>query len=366
MWRILIILVVFSTPLFAAGPSVQEALKKESAGDYEGAQAIYEAFIKENPNHEAAIYGLGQVHYWQGDYKKSLETYQVLLAINPEHVPAMIGLSKVYLALGEQKKADEMLRQAKKIDPENEELADLSPQMERKTRIRIYGGYTVEDLSYFADNTQVTYQEIEVSKEKKYGFGLRTAYLRKFDNNGLDTRLSGHYYFREKTRADLGFSFAPSVMILAQESATAGLAHSIGMVTPELHYAFENYSQADRHLITPAVFFEPIKFLKAGGGYEYQRLLFGGGHRDLHSGFADLRVALGERFGLHGFYKRTQSAFEGGRPGGAFVSYSAHVGGGGISLGLMENYAVTFDASTERRNNGEAVNSYTLAFGISL
>lgn len=361
---ILILLLGFSTPLFAADPSIQQALKKEEVGDYEAAQAIYEKIITENPSHEPALFGLAQVHYWQGRYDKSLEAYQVLLKLNPGHVPAMIGISKVYLALGEQNKADEYLRQAKKLDPENEELADLGPQMERKTRIRIHGGYIIENPSYFADNTQATYQELEVSKEKTYGFGARTTYLRKFNDDGFNTKLFGSYFFKEKTRADLSFSFAPSVTILPGQSASAGLAHSIGMITPELHYTFENYSQADRHLVTPALFFEPVKILRVGGGYEYQRLIFGASHRDLHSGFAKAAVTPNQWLGLHGYYKRMQSAFEGGRPGNAFVSYSAHVGGGGISANLMESYTVFFNAESEQRDNGEDVASYTLGFGF--
>lgn len=365
MWRILILFAFFSTPLFAADSSIQEALRKEEIGDYEAAQAIYEEIIKKDPSHEPAIYGLAQVHYWQGHYDKSLEAYQVLLTLNPEHVPALIGISKVYLALGQQDKANEYLAQAKKLDPENEELAILSPQLERKTRIRIHAGYTLKDLSYFADDTQISHQEIEVSKEKTYGFGLRTTYLRKFDDNGFDTNLFGHYFFKEKTRADLSFAFAPKTNLLAQESVTAGLAHSVWKVTPEVHYTFENHAQADRHLIEPALFFEPLEFLRAGGGYEYQRLIFGANRRDLHSGFAKVEVTPKEWFSLHGFYKRMQSAFEGGRPGNAFVAYTSHVIGGGLSLNLMENYVLYFNAYTEQRNNGEDIASYTLSFGYS-
>lgn len=363
MWRILALLLSFSTLLFAADSSIQKALQKEEVGDYEAAQAIYEDILKEKPEDELALYGLAQVHYWQGHYSKSLEAYQVFLKINPEHVEALIGISKVYLALGQQHKANEYLRKAEKIDSENEELAALSPQLERKTRIRIHGGYTVKDLSYFANGTQSSYQEIEVSKEKTYGFGLRTTYLHQFNNNGLDTNLFGHYYFKEKTRADLGLSFAPSVTILPRESVTTGVAHPVWKLTPELHYTFENYAQADRHLISPALFFEPLTFLRVGGGYEYQRLLFGVNHRDLHSGFGRVKISANKWFSLHGFYERIQRAFEGGRPGDAFVSYSAHVGGGGIAANLMENYAVYFDAYTEQRNNGEDITSYTLAFG---
>lgn len=355
------------TPLFAASHNseIQKALQMEENGDYEGAQAIYEKILKTDPTHEEALYGVAQVHYWQGDYDKALQSFQKLFETNPNHVPGLIGISKVYLAMGEQRKAQEYLNKAKELDPENEEIEVLEPQMGRKTRIRIDAGYTLNDLSYFADDTQLSFQEIEISKEKTYGFGLRTTYLRKFNLNGFDTQLFGHYWFKEKTRVNLGFGFTPKVNILPQESITAGVAHTIWKIIPELNYTFENYTQADQHTIAPALFFEPLEFFRIGGGYEHRRLLFGGNQRTLHSGFAKVSVAPLEWLQINGFYERLQSSFEGGRPGNAFVNYRAHVAGGGVALDFQANYAVHFNAYSEQRSNGEDIASYTLSFGYS-
>lgn len=364
---ILICFLLVQAPAFASAQDspeqrIKQAAQKEEVGDYEGAQAIYEDILKTEPQYEPALFGLAQVQHWQGHYDKSLKTFGKLLAVNPNHVAGLIGIAKVYLGLGKEKKAQEYLAKAKKLDPENEEVKVLTPQLEKKTKIRVYAGYQVEDISYSGSSTQASVEEVEFSKEKTYGFGLRASYWDKFDLNGLDTRLFGHYYFMENTRADLSFSFAPSVTILPRESVTAGFAHSIGKLTPELHYSFVNYTQADQHLVTPALFYEPIEWIRAGGGYEYQRLTFGG-NRDLHSGFAELRVAPLEWFEVEGFYRRVQSSFEGGRPGNAFVSYSAHVGGGGIVLTAPSSYSIRFSAYTEQRNNGEQIASYTLTVG---
>lgn len=353
---------VFASPNTPPEKKIQQAVQKEEAGDYKAAEGLYQEVLTDYPDYEPALLGLAEVLYWEGKYEASLKNYLKLLEKNPNHFDGLIGISKVYLAFGNQKKAEEYLAKAEKIDPENKELKGLSPQLERKTRTRIHGGYITQNLSYGAD-AQSEFQSVEVTKEKTYGLGLRTTYTKKFNLNGFDTNIFGHYYFKEKTRVDLGVGFAPKVNILPQQSYTVGLAHTVWKVTPEIHYTFQDYAQANLHFIKPAVYTEPVSFLRVGGGYEYHLLTFGGTNQTRHSGFARAEVSASEWLSLNAFYKRTSQGFEGGRAPNAFVNYKAHVAGGGIGLDFMASTSIHFDAYTEKRNNGEDVASYTLAIG---
>lgn len=356
-------LLMVSSPSFASSKILDQASQKKTEGDYEAAQKLYENFLKENPDNQEALLGLGELYYWEGEYKKSIETYQTLLTQNPENVEAMKGISKSYLATGDQRKAESFINQAKKIKPEDKEVEELSPQISKKTRIRINGGYIFEDPSY-AQNTQGEFQEITIDKEKSYGFGLKTATFQKFGATGFDTNLFGHYTFKEKTRIFGGVNFSPKVDILAKQGYTVGIAQTFGMITPEVSYSFQDYSQANEHFVRPAVYLSPVSFLKIGGGYEWGRLISGGTNQNLHSGFADLKISPAEWIRVNGFYKRISQGFEGGRTPSPYVSYKAHRGGGGISFDFMSNSSLNFEAFTERRDNGENISGYTFSFGF--
>lgn len=354
-------------PLFADSPEkkIQQAIQKEEEGNYEAAQTLYEEVLKESPHSEKALFGLAGVFYWEGDYQKSLATYLKLLEKNPNHVDAMLGISKVYLAMGNQRKAQEYLGKAEKIEPENKEVKQLRPQIAKKTRIWIYGGTSIYNQNYANGSTQAEFQTIEISKEKAYGFGLKNIYLRKFDRSGFDTKLFGHIYFFGNTKIDAGLSFAPSVNILPKQSYTAGLSQTVWKVTPEIHYTFQDYSQANLQFLRPGIFVEPFSFLRVGGGYEFHRLSAGTTTRNFKGGFADVKIFPLEWLTLHGFYEHIQRGFEGGRAPTPFVNYTADVGGGGVALDFLASYAIHFDITTERRSNNDKIDIYTLAFGFT-
>lgn len=347
-----------------ADKKIQQAIEREEAGNYEAAQDLYEEVLKESPDYEPALFGLAQVFYWKGNYERSLDTYLKLLEKNPDHLDALLGISKVYLAMGNQKKAQEYLVKAQKIDPEKEEVQELGTQMGKKTKIRVQGGYTIINPNYTTD-TQAEFQELSISKEERYGFGIKTLYLRKFNRNGFETSLLGNYYIKGKTRIDAGLSFAPDVNILPKAGYTAGLSHSIWKITPEVHYTFQDYSQANLHFLRAGVSFDPISFLRVGGGYEFHRLSAGANTRNLKGGFANFKLSPLEWLSVHGFYERVQRGFEAGRAPSPFVTYSSHVGGGGISLDFIASYSITFNASTEKRGNGDNIVAYTLGFGFN-
>ncbi len=361
---------VVRCPLFASSKQshekkIEQAVQKEEAGDYETAQALYEEVLKENPDQEAALFGLAQVFYWEGEYQKSIDTFLKLLEKNPNHLDAMLGASKVYLAMGNQKKAREYLVKAQKVDPEDKEVQEMEPQIAaKKTKIIIHGGYSLYDQNY-AVETHSEFQEISVAKEESYGVGLKSTYLRKFGRSGFETGLFGHYYFMEKTRVNVGFAFAPEVNILPKQSYTAGVEYRVWKFVPRVDYLFQDYSQANLQFLKPGLYVEPLSFLRVGGGYEFHRLSAGANTQNLTGGFATVKISLLDWISLHGFYERVQRSFEGGRAPTPFVRYNANIGGGGFGFDFAASYSLRFNAFLERRSNGDEVGAYTLALGFN-
>ncbi len=357
----------FLSPLFSAsaaetGPEkvVKQAHAKELEGDYERAQSLYESIIKNYPDYEPALVGLGQVKYWQGNYQGAIDTYAKILKIDPDHVGALVGTGKAYLALGKQRKAQEYFNRAEKLEPNEEEVAAVRPQLEHKTKMEINAGYLTQDMNY-ASEAQGEYQEIRVTKEKGYGLGLTAVYLNKFSQTGLDTRVYGNYYFFEGTRLDLGLDFSPKTNLFPEVGADFGLAQTVWKITGEVHYNYQNYAQATTQTVRPALFFEPFAFLKIGGGYEYQNLRFGNVRRNLNGGFGEVRVTPVEWFSVYGFYSHIQRGFEAGRRPSPYINYTANVGGGGVVFDLMGGYRLRFDGSYEKRN----INEYQATINIS-
>ena len=137
---------------FAASPSnpdkiITQAQTKEEAGDYEGAQALYESVLKYHPDYVPALMGLAQVHYWQGHYQLSIDTYAKILEHEPDHVKALVGTGKAYLAMGKQKKGQEFFNRAEKIEPSNEEAESLKPQISKKTKLPLLSSLIISLVS---------------------------------------------------------------------------------------------------------------------------------------------------------------------------------------------------------------------------
>lgn len=368
IWIALSLTLLATTSSFAAskksGPEkiVQQAAAKENAGDYEGAAALYESVLKYHPDFGPALLGLAQVQYWQGHYENSIKTYEKFLGYNPDSVEAQVGIGKAYLALGKSKKADDYFARAKKRDPGNKEVESAEPLLGSDTHIRFMGGYIAEELSYATDAAG-EYQEIRITKEKKFGFGLYNAYLNRFGRQAFNTKLFGHYYFLENTRADLGVSFAPNAVIVPRQSYTVGMAHHISKFTPELHYTFEDFTRANTHTLEAALFVEPAEWLRIGGGYEFQSLMIGTTSQNFHGGFGKIKFTPTQWLTVDGFLGSHRRGFEAGRNPSPFVNYRALTGGGGIRFDFVTSFSLGFEVSVEDRDNNETAATYILSVG---
>ncbi|OGQ47776.1 MAG: hypothetical protein A3H42_01755 [Deltaproteobacteria bacterium RIFCSPLOWO2_02_FULL_46_8] len=365
-WIFLVANFLIASPLLAKGKNslFQEAEDKIQEGNYEGAQSTYEEILDENSNDIKALSGLAQVLYWQGDYDGAIAQYSKILEEDPKNVDALVGTGKAYLAAGKERKAQVFFNRAEKIEPSNEEVAAVSPQIDKKSNIEILGGYILGSFNYAAQ-MQGEYQKLTISKERSYSFGLNSSYVNKFTQNGFNTELFGQYYLFENTRVDANLSFAPEVAIFPRQSYGAGLAQTFWLLTPEVHYLFEDYRQANIQTVRPALYLAPFEIIKIGGGYQFQSVTFGGTRRNLNGCFAEIYFTPLEWLSLNGYYLRTNNVFEAGRFPTPFVNFKSNIGGGGIDLRFIASYSAHFDARYESRNNGETSQIYTFSGGYS-
>ncbi|MDO8527588.1 MAG: tetratricopeptide repeat protein [Deltaproteobacteria bacterium] len=358
----------FSISAFAATPSPEkqttQANQKAAEGDYEGALSLFENILQKNPDYEPALMGKADVLYWQGNYQGSIDAYAKILELDPDHIGALIGTGKAWLAMGKNKKSQEYFNRAQRIEPKNEEAKSFHEQ-EGKTRLTINGGYITEPMSY-ATTAQGEFQEVQIEKEKSYGALLNTTYLNKFNQTGLDTRLSGNYYFLENTRVDAGLSFAPETALFPKQSYTVGLKQTLWSLTPQVQYTFQNFREANLNAVRSALYFAPFSFLKVGGGYEFQNLKFGGTSQNFNNGFGDVQISVLDLLQVRGSYAKVHRGFEAGRTPSPYVNYKANVFGGGFSFNLIPGYSIGFDSLYEKRNNNETFSNYKVWVGYRL
>lgn len=362
---ILITIALFLPPaiLWATTP-LEQAEQKESRGDYEGAIAIYQKILEKEPENEPALLGIAQSYYWQGNYEASAENYEKVLKKNPNHIEALLGASKAHLAMGHEKKSKEYLKRAEKVDPNHEEVEAIEGEMGNKTKIRLGGGYIFENSSY-TSGTQGQFTRLTVQKEKTFGFGLETVWLRKFSEEGFSTELFGHYYLFPNFFVGSSFQFSPRVEIQPHFGTSASMGLDIEKFHPQIRYTFDDYAQTNRHAVRPGIAVDIFPFLQIRGDYEWGRLTPATGGADFHSLFSKLTITPTQWLKLFGHYDRIQNSFEGGRTPTPFVSYTANIAGGGIGLDFLNALYIEFSGQTEDRNNGESLENYLLSFGYS-
>lgn len=341
------------------------AQKLEDEGDYEGAQKIYESILEKNPADKAILLKLAQVQYWRGDYPGAVKTYQTLLEKDSQNVEGLSGIGKTYLAMGKSKEARRYFNKAKEIDPNNREIEAMDPSNENKAKIRVEGGSIIEILNY-AQDTQAEFQEIHIYKEKEFDFALNNTFWDRFGLKAFDTHIFGSYYFKEKTRIDLALSFSPSAIIVPRQSYSFGLAHTFEKVTPEIHYQFFDFRQANVHSLRVGLFFDPTIWLRLGGGYEFQSLQSLGTSQNFDNAFARARIGTPlDWLSFNAQYEYLQRGFEAGRALTPFFNYTAHRVGGDIRVDLVDSYSFHFGITHENRSNGERSETYLFSIGYS-
>ncbi len=150
----------FSFFSFLFAGELKEAYHFFKEKKYDQAQELYQNFLRENPQNEAALYYLGRIFLQKGEYKSAEEflrdcleqnpknvdakfflayalyhqqkyeeakkLWEEVLETSPNYVDAYIALSRLYSALDEPQKAKKMLQRAEAISPDNSQLLILS------------------------------------------------------------------------------------------------------------------------------------------------------------------------------------------------------------------------------------------------
>jgi tetratricopeptide (TPR) repeat protein len=87
-------------PLLKLGAYINLGNLRQGAGDWSGAQVLYEQAIAIAPQVASAHYNLGMVLKAQGQLPQALEQYQRAIALNPAYAQAYQNLGVVLLKLG--------------------------------------------------------------------------------------------------------------------------------------------------------------------------------------------------------------------------------------------------------------------------
>ena len=349
---------VFAEPLAS---TFEKATAKETAGDYEGAQSLYEGILHHHPEHKDALYGVARTQYWQGKYESSIDSYEKILKIYPNESGAMVGLGKCHLALGHQNKAQEYFKKAEKADPKNEEVKDI-PTTEEKAYIELEAGPILES-SNFADSTQSEYQEIRYTKESRYGGGFHHSYRNRLGKEALYTGIFGNYYLTPETRTDLFLYFSPRAMIVPQWRLGGSVRHTFKeFLTPGVEYEFDKYKEAEFHLVSPSLKIHPLSWLGVTGKYQMEILKAGTRDFTNHSLFGELEISPSSSFTFHAGAGKLQKDFEGGRTVPVFA-YNAITVFGGVKAIVMNSLLLRFDLAWEDRSNNENLTRYMIGLG---
>lgn len=104
----------------AEAAAFARAQQAEKAGDYRGAEQIYEQVLREHPGQMAAELNAGLAYYLDRRYADSSVHLLKALQANPDVFPALMVAGVDFLKLGNPRRAVPLLRRARKLQPNNE------------------------------------------------------------------------------------------------------------------------------------------------------------------------------------------------------------------------------------------------------
>jgi len=112
---------------------MQQGLKLFSSGDVDGAAAIFQEIIQENPQHGPARLMLGQIALEKGDIQQAQQHLEIAVASNPQRIQlAWHLLGRVYLLQKQYQKSLDAFEQSLKESPE------FHPALLERARAKIF------------------------------------------------------------------------------------------------------------------------------------------------------------------------------------------------------------------------------------
>lgn len=119
--------------VFQMQEKMQEGLKLFSSGDVDGAVAIFQEIIQENPQHGPARLMLGQIAFERGDIQEAQKHLEIAVVSNPHRIQlAWHLLGRVYLFQKNYQKALDSFEQALKESP------DFEPALLERARAKLF------------------------------------------------------------------------------------------------------------------------------------------------------------------------------------------------------------------------------------
>jgi len=96
---------------------LEQARELENAGHVDRAIELYQAVVREAPDHIPAHYALGLLYDRTGRHLEALEQYERAKRVDPDNIELLINHANVTAALGRFEAAERELRRAAKLDP---------------------------------------------------------------------------------------------------------------------------------------------------------------------------------------------------------------------------------------------------------
>ena len=81
---------------FASGTMMEDARTKAFSKDYDGAIAIYDTMLREDPDNLDALNGKARVLSWKGEYESAAGLYESVLKGDPDNVESIAGLADIH------------------------------------------------------------------------------------------------------------------------------------------------------------------------------------------------------------------------------------------------------------------------------
>ncbi len=290
---------------------LQEARNKVVSNDFEGAVAIYDSILKEDPQNLSALNGKARVLSWMGNYDAATGIYKTILSEDPENIESLTGLADVYAWQKDYKRAIELLEPHLKKHPYEKELlirlsryylwegkkretlsysdrilkdnpADKDAlEMKRQAlsihNFEYYVGYYYLNINNNVDSHNI-YTGIRYKPKEKYLFYGQVDYLDRFREKEGRIMVGGTVPVADKLNASAEVALSPGATIFPIVSGWFELGYP---PVPSLvlygRMNVSHYRDADLYGISVAGEYYPVGYLSLFTRYTLSRTEFDGG-----------------------------------------------------------------------------------------
>ncbi len=140
-----------------------------AAGDWEGAERIYETIVKEHRDAAEAYYGIGRIRAANGDLIAAVESYRRACELFPAYGAAHYGLALAYRKLGDGPSSEEHLKlhaaSQTLVPPVQDPLRDEMRALDRGAASHVQRGIGFEEAGRIEDSIVEHEKALELDPE---------------------------------------------------------------------------------------------------------------------------------------------------------------------------------------------------------